>query len=121
MKAHQRIIREANAMAAGLEDPPLVADITTATVRAIGFTEAKRVIMEYEWLGKMPMYVSHTYGIFFEDRLGGVVVYSPEYAENLGVWDRYGFTGKILCLSRGACVYWAHPHSASKLIRQSMR
>jgi hypothetical protein len=49
------------------------------------------------------------------------VVYSDEYAENLGVRNRYGFTGKIICLSRGACAHWAHPHSVSRLVRGSMR
>jgi hypothetical protein len=48
------------------------------------------------------------------------VVYGDEYAENRGVWDRYGYTGRIVALLRGACLPWAHPHSASKLIRGSM-
>ena len=43
-----------------------------------------------------------------------------EYAENLGVWRRYGFDGRIIALQRGACCHWAHPHAASKLIRRSM-
>ena len=64
---------------------------------------------------------SHCFGIFFDGICGGAVVYSNEYAENLGVWDKYGYTGKIVCLARGACAHWAHPHSASKLIRASMR
>ena len=62
----------------------------------------------------------HCFGIFFDGHLGGAVVYGPEYGENLGVWDRYGFTGKIIALKRGACLHWAHPHAASKLIRRSM-
>ena len=48
------------------------------------------------------------------------MVYGDEYGENLGVWDRYGFGGKIIALLRGACLPWAHPHAASKLIRRSM-
>jgi hypothetical protein len=48
------------------------------------------------------------------------VIYGDEYAENRGVWDRYGFTGRIIGLLRGACLPWAHPHAASKLIRRSM-
>jgi hypothetical protein len=58
--------------------------------------------------------------MFFGERLGGVAVYGDEYCENLGNWDRYGFTGKIIALLRGACLPWAHPHSASKLIRRSI-
>ena len=57
---------------------------------------------------------------FFAGELGGAVVYADEASENLGVWNRYGFTGKIITLARGACLPWAHPHAASKLIRRSM-
>src|SRR5262245_22770972 len=53
-------------------------------------------------------------------RCGGVVVYGDEYGENLGVWDRYGFSGKIIALLRGHSLPWSHPHAASKLIRRSM-
>jgi hypothetical protein len=36
------------------------------------------------------------------------------------VWDRYGYSGKIIALLRGACLPWAHEHAGSKLIRRSM-
>jgi hypothetical protein len=80
----------------------------------------------------LPAVVWHCYGIFFDGHLGGVVTYGPEYSENLGKvardtgkvaadWSRYGYEGKMILLSRGACTHWAHPHAGSKLIRQSMR
>jgi len=69
----------------------------------------------------MPAITWHCFGIYFGGHLGGAVVYAPEYAENLGVWDKYGYTGKIILLARGACVHWAHPHAGSKLIRGSMK
>ena len=68
----------------------------------------------------MPAAIRHCFGIFFAGELGGAVVYGDEYGENLGVWDKYHYTGKIIALLRGACVHWAHPHSPSKLIRRSM-
>jgi hypothetical protein len=83
--------------------------------------EAKQIIENYEYLGTMPAVARFAFGIFFGDRLGGTVVYGDEYAENRGVWDRYNFTGRIIALLRGACLPWAHPHSASKLIRGSMK
>jgi hypothetical protein len=95
------------------------ADITTAEVRPIPLTDARAIIEKHEYLGTMPV-ARCAFGLFFGDRLGGVVVYGDEYAENRGVWDRYGFTGRIVALLRGACLPWAHPHSASKLIRRSM-
>ena len=88
---------------------------------AITFAEAREaIIKEYEWLGTMPAVIRFCFGIFFGDRLGGAVIYGDEPGENLGVWDRFGFTGRIIALSRGACAHWAHQHAASKLIRPSM-
>ena len=102
--------------------PPSPApDIGAATVRSIPLTEAKAIIERHEWLGRMPAVAVHAFGIFFGERCGGAVVFGPEYAENRGVWSRYGFEGKIVALLRGACEPWVHPHSASKLIRRAMR
>jgi hypothetical protein len=115
-KAHQRTMRE-RLTATGTQR---TADIRTATVREISRAEATPIVETYEWLGTMPAVTRHCYGIFFAGELGGVVVYGDEAGENLGVWDRYGFTGKIIALARGACLPWAHPHAASKLIRRSM-
>jgi hypothetical protein len=94
--------------------------IRTALVRPITIAEAKAIIVQYEWLGTLPAVTRHCYGIFFDGELGGAVVYGDEYGENLGVWDRYGYSGRIIALLRGACLPWAHPHAASKLIRRSM-
>jgi hypothetical protein len=100
--------------------PAVHLDIGRAEVRPIAFETARSIIKQYEWLGTMPAVPSYCFGIFFDGVCGGAVTYGPEYAENLGVWDRYGYTGKIITLQRGACLPWAHPHSASKLIRRSM-
>jgi hypothetical protein len=117
-KAHQRLIRE---RLASLEPHrPACGDIRTAQVRPISLAEARSLILQYEWLGTMPAVSRYCFGIFFDGCLGGVVVYGPEYAENLGVWNRYGYDGKIIALLRGACAHWAHPNAASKLIRRSM-
>jgi hypothetical protein len=122
-KAHQRKIREQQAS----NDSPLAewhgvdTSIENGIVREITYNEAKPIIEKYEWLGTMPAIVFHCFGIFFDNVCGGVVVYGVEYTENLGVWDKYGYTGKIICLARGACTHWAHEHTGSKLIRQSMK
>jgi hypothetical protein len=117
-KSHQRIIRERLAI---LEPSLSEVDIKASVVREIGYRDAAPVIEQFEYLKTMPVGVRHCFGIFFDDRLGGVVVYADEPGENLGIWDRYGYTGKIITLARGACAHWAHPHSASRLIRKSMR
>jgi hypothetical protein len=95
-------------------------DIGAATVKQISLPEARAIIERYEYLGRMPAVARWAFGLFFGERLGGVVVYGPEYAENRGVWDRYRFTGKIVALLRGVCLPWAPRNSASKLIRGSM-
>ena len=115
-KSFQRVIREK--LAAADTAPPRCVDISSAAVRAITAAEARAIIEQYE---PMPAVAQFHFGIFFGDRCGGAVVYGPEYSENLGTWDRHGFTGKIIALLHGACLHWAHPHAASKLIRASMR
>lgn len=96
-------------------------DIKKATVQEISLAQAKEVIEEYEWLGCLAAVNWYAFGIFFDGIIGGVVVYGPEYIENLGKWDKYDYTNRIILLNRGACVHWAHPHAASKLIRGSMK
>lgn len=137
-KAHQRKIRERKSKYAKSENlfgawwQEIDLDIKKAEIREIDRATCETVILEYEWLGCMPAVVWHMYGIFFDGACGGVVCYGPEYSENLGKqarekgrkcadWSKYGFEGKMILLSRGACTHWAHPHSGSKLIRQSMK
>src|SRR6056300_114835 len=126
MKAHQRIIREEKAqegedqLAFSFIKPPDTS-IQNAVVRETDRETARSIIDEYEWLGCLSAINWFYYGIFFDGVCGGVVCYGPEYIENLGRWDKYGYTGKIILLNRGACVHWAHPHSASMLIRRSMK
>lgn len=65
--------------------------IKNSVVREITYNEAKEVIHKYEWLGCMPVCVRYCYGLFFPSLtddswlLGGVTVFSQEYAENQGV------------------------------------
>lgn len=126
MTAHQKLIRDrrcredADADLFGRWWQGIDLDIARADVREVSYSTAESIILKYEWLGNMPAIVRHCYGIFFDGCCGGVIVYGDEYAENLGVWDKYEFTGKIICLSRGACTHWSPPHAGSKLIRRSM-
>lgn len=125
--AHQRVIREQVADLEAGENlfgdywAALNLDIRNATVRQVSRKTAETIILKYEWLRSMPAVVWFCFGIFFDEVCAGVVVYGPEYIENLGRWDPYDYTGRIILLSRGACVHWAPAHSASKLIRASMK
>ncbi len=137
-KAWQRLVREkraiedADANLFGRWWEGVDIDIKKAIVKEIDIATARVIIETYEWMKCMPAVVWHCFGIYFDGHLGGVVCYGPEYSENLGKiaretgkagadWSRYGFEGKMILLSRGACTHWAHEHAGSKLIRQSMR
>lgn len=101
--------------------------IPKSVVREITFVEAKQIIEKYEWLGCMPVCVKHCYGLFFPSKegddwlLGGVTVFSGEYAENRGVWDKYGYTGKIILLARGVNLHFCPKNSNSHLIMESIK
>jgi hypothetical protein len=107
------------------EDDPYWQDLNLSLketiIKPVDISLAKEIIEEYEWLGCMPAIVIHCYGIFFGDVCGGVVVFSTEYAENLGVWDKYGYTGKMILLSRGVCLHWTPKNTNSKLIMGAIR
>ena len=101
--------------------------IKNSVVREISFNEAKEVINKYEWLGCMPVCVRHCYGLFFPSLtddswlLGWVTVFSQEYAENQGVWDKYGYTGKIILLARGVNLHFCPKNANSHLIMESIK
>ena len=85
MKAHQRIVRERkeiedadNVFGKWWED--IDVDIKKSVVKPVERKQAQEVIEQYEWLGCMPAMVKYCFGIFFENNLGGVVVYSHEYS-----------------------------------------
>src|SRR5829696_2058590 len=116
---HQWLVREREA--ASTPAPAIDLDVGKATVRPISFAEAREVIQRFEYLRTMPARVLHCFGIFFGKHLGGVVVYAYEASENLGVWDKFDFTGRIVSFARGASLPWAPMHTASRLIRASMK
>lgn len=102
-------------------------DLKTTEVRPISLSLTKEIIEEYEYLGCLAAVNWFQYGIFFKsldgesEVCGGVVVYGQEYAENRGVWDKYGFTGKIILLNRGVCLHWTPRNTNSKLIMESTK
>lgn len=124
--AYQKIIREQKAISDkqnlfGAYWENIDLDLKKAIVKEINIITAKVVIEEYEWLKCMPAITWHCYGIYFGDYCGGVIVFSPEYIENLGKWDKYDYTGKIILLSRGVCLHWTPINTGSKLIMSAIK
>lgn len=120
-KAHQRVIREKLAETEfdvfGFPN----CNIKEAICRPISHGMAKQIILKYEWLGTMGTTQTH-YGIFFDNVLAGVICFG--YFQAMQGYASYvgeEFAKKGIQLSRGACVHWAHPHSASKLIGYGLR
>jgi hypothetical protein len=96
-------------------------DLKNAIVKPVDRSLAKKIIEEYEWLGCMPAVSMFYFGIFFGDVCGGVVCFGPEYSENLGIWDKYGYTGKMLLLNRGVCLHWTPKNTGSKLVMRAIK
>jgi hypothetical protein len=119
MKAHQRIVRERHA----LEPDPLLEEkihlarsFDSASVREISNALAKQVIEKYEWLGNMGC-TDYAFGLYFGEHLAGVECFGRTAGTKTAAsicGENYAHMVKTLC--RGACVHWAHPHSASYLI-----
>jgi hypothetical protein len=123
-KAHQRLIREQHA----LEPDPLIdekralaASLKNAVVREISKSEAKKIILKYEWLGNMGT-TDFAFGLYFSKHLAGAVC----FGRTAGTKTAASICGQeyahlVKTLNRGACVHWAHPHSASFLISHACR
>ena len=131
-KAHQRIIREkkskeiSNDLFGNYWDN-INTDIDNGIIKQIDYQTAKKIILEYEWLGTMGTTQYH-YGIFFDGNCAGVVCYGYFQAMNVNsgghpyapyVGEKYAKQG--IQLSRGACVHWSHKHTGSKLIGTTLR
>ncbi len=126
-EAHQSLMRKESAEKerAGLGFHPEDLLLSEAVIRPIERKDAKPVIEQYEYLKCMPAISTHHFGIFFPtsegERLGGVLVYGPDYAKNLGHWDKYGYTDNMLLLSRGVCLWWTPHNTASFFISRANR
>jgi hypothetical protein len=123
-KAWQRQIREKQA---ALPDPQreeklaLAKSLKNATVREVDYQTAKALIEQYEWLGNMGT-TDVSFGLYFGEHLAGVVCFGRTAGTKSAAsvcGPEYAHMVKTLC--RGACVWWAHPHSASHLISAACR
>jgi len=112
MKAHQRKIREKEAQ----KEPRPVVGLENAVVVEISYEKAKELILKYEWLGTMGS-TERCFGLILDGELAGVCCFGKTGGTDTAKsvcgeeWAQY-----VVTLCRGACVHWAHPHSASYLI-----
>jgi hypothetical protein len=123
-KAHQRLIREQHAQEHDLlieEKKALAASLKNAVVREIDREAAKQIILKYEWLRNMGT-SDYYFGLYFGEHLAGAVCFGrtagTKTAESVCGKQ---YAGLVITLVRGACVHWAHPHSASYLIARACK
>jgi len=116
------LIRESHALE---HDPQidekraLATSFANACVKEITKRTAAEVILKYEWLGNMGV-TDHAFGLYFGEYLAGVVCFGRTAGTNTtaSVCGReYAHLVKVL--NRGACVHWAHEHSATYLIARA--
>jgi len=123
-KCHQRVIRERMAKQPDpllAEKRTLSADFEHAAVREVSYDTARNLIVANEWLGNMGT-TEFSFGLYFGKHLAGVAC----FGRTAGTQVAASICGaehaqQVATLCRGACVHWAHPHSASFLINAACR
>lgn len=123
-KAFQRVIRERMAEQPDpllAEKMALAADFKNASVREISLAEARNLVIAFEWLASLGS-SEFAFGLFFGEYLAGVVC----FGSTAGTKVKASVCGsehanKVITLTRGCCLHWAHPHSGSFLVSGACR
>jgi hypothetical protein len=81
--------------------------------------EIKHFIERHEWLGKMPMSITHRFTARRQGVLVGVIVMATPnaFSNLLGVEHK----NKEKLIARGACISWSPTNTASWLLMQSIK
>lgn len=96
-------------------------DLSNAYVRPTSRKIAKKIILEYEWLGTLPPGTTNHYGIFFDNwACGGVCCFGS--GANIYAHEELGIKyNELSYLVRGACTHWTPQNTNSKLISYSLK
>ncbi len=123
MTAHQKLVRDKMAAHVDAEEPlkrAAASSMSNAALRAIDLKSAAEVILKYEWLGNMGG-AEYAYGLYFGEYLAGVACFGKTAGTAVNQLCGKEHENKVITLVRGACVHWAHPHSASFMINRACR
>jgi len=125
--AHQYKIRqikeneEKNTLQFNIND----ANLKKTIIKKISKNEAKKIIIEYEYLKSLPLFCRYFFGIYFIinecEYLGGVLIFSDEYSLNTNAWNKYSFKDNMILLSRGVCLWWTPKNTASYFINKTLK
>ena len=127
MKSHQRVIRDRKAKEAresflGEWWTEINLNLSSSTVKEVDKNLAKRIILEYEWLGTLSGH--KFFGIFFDGHCGGVVCLGQN--RHYCIHERLSKTfaveqTKIWRMERGAVTHWSPPNTSSKLVSTALK
>jgi hypothetical protein len=115
--AHQYRVRHREAR---LDPRPQMTTLDGCAVQQVSYTEAKALIVKYEWLKTMPAIVTASYGLRTPSgELVGAVCLGP--CPGTASADLCGpeWRDKAIGLLRGCCVHWAPRNAASFLISRA--
>jgi hypothetical protein len=119
VKCHQRKIREDRAL---INPRKPMETLVGSRVVPISMEQAKKIILEYEWLGTMPQIGLAYYGLETpEGELVGVVCFGMGSGTNARNVCGEEYRDVTICLERGACVHWAHQHAGSFLVSRACK
>jgi hypothetical protein len=111
MKCHQREVRERLA----LEDPrPVMQSLDGCAVLPVPHAQVRDFILQNEWLASMPQIPLESFAML--DPKGELIAAAVFGAGN-GILSKHvcgeKYARQTVCLERGACAHWAHPHAGS--------
>lgn len=88
-----------------------------AVVKGITNKEARDLILQYEWLGSMPAGAFFCVGLYFNNILSAVEVFTETRPG--GKYNLFGYS--CTCLARGCCAFWCPKWVSSFLIAKSLK
>ncbi len=119
MIAYQYKIRQQQAFNEKIS-PVVNPSLTNSEIRKITIAEAAPIILQYEWLRKMPGFSRVAFGHYFLGILGGVLLFGHTTGSDIAFTKM--FPGKkVIVLQRGVHLWWTPPNSASWLISRACK
>lgn len=76
--------------------------------------KAKEFIERYEWLGNLTQYSTHYFGAYYQDELGGIIIFSMPNAFSKLLGENTKNIERLI--SRGACASWTPKSLASQFL-----
>jgi hypothetical protein len=102
------------------ETHTIVTTLEGSTVVPISAKEATPMILKYEYLGKVAGWSKYCFGHYFNEELGGVLMFGTTTGASLS-FSRLLPNLKVLQLQRGVNAWWTPKNSASFFITRACR